>query len=120
MRREIEILGLQNALLDERLDQIVDIVAAEMSVAVGGEDLIDVAFTGGDKFQDGDVEGAAAKIVNGYVAAPLFVQAVSQGCGGGLIDEAQNFAACHAAGVFRGLTLGGVGVGGGGGGRAMR
>src|ERR1700676_3163514 len=119
MRREIEILGLQNALVDERLEQIVDMVATEMSVAVGGEDLIDVAFTGGDKFQDGDVEGAAAKIVNGYVAALLFVQAVSQGCGGGLIDEAQNFEACNAAGVFRGLTLGVVEVGGNGDDRAI-
>ncbi len=75
--------------MNESLEQIVDVVAAEVGVAVGGEDLIDVAFAGGDKFQHGDVEGAAAEIVDGDVAALLFVQAVSEGRGGGFIDEAQ-------------------------------
>src|SRR6202166_217479 len=85
-----------------------------MGVAVGRKDLVDVAFDGGDKFEDGDVEAAAAKIVNGYVAALLFVQAVGEGRGGGLIDETQHFEAGDAAGVFAGLTLGVVEVGGSG------
>src|ERR1700719_12856 len=106
MRREIEILGFTDAFVHEGLEKIVDVVAAEMGVAVGGKDLVDVAFDGGDKFEDGDVEGAAAKIVNGYVAALLFVQAVGEGRGGGLIDETQHFEAGDAAGVFGGLTLG--------------
>src|ERR1700719_23998 len=114
MRREIEILSFADALVHKGLEQIVDIVATEMGVAVGGEHLVNVAFAGGDKFQDGDVEGATAKIVNGNVAALRFVQAVSERRGGGLIDEAQNFEAGDAAGVFGGLTLGIVEVRGNG------
>src|ERR1700682_904383 len=85
-----------------------------MGVAVGGEDLIDITFAGGDKFQDRNVEGAATKIVNGYVAALLFVQSVGKGGGGGLIHEAQHFETGDAAGVFAGLTLSIVKVGGNG------
>src|SRR6202166_4363365 len=90
-----------------------------MGVAVGGKDLVDVAFDGGDKFEDGDVEGAAAKIVNGYVAALLFVQAVSERRGGGLVDEAQDFQASDAAGVFGGFPPGIIEVGGNGDDRAI-
>src|ERR1700732_4400858 len=112
MRGEIKIFGFADALVDEGLEQIVDVVAPEMGVAVGGEHLVNVAFAGGDKFQDGDVEGASAEVVNGYVAALLFVQAVGEGRGGGFVDEAQDFEAGDAAGVFSGLTLGVVEVGG--------
>src|ERR1700732_1555199 len=105
MRGEIKIFGFADALVDEGLEQIVDVVAAEVGVAVGGEHLVNVAFAGGDKFQDGDVEGAATKIVDGYVAALLFVQPVRKGRGGGLIDEAQDFDAGDASGVFGGLAL---------------
>ena len=51
------------------LQEFVDVVAAEVGVAVSREDLIDVAFGGGDEFEDGNFEGSAAEIVNGYVAA---------------------------------------------------
>ena len=64
------------AMMDEGLQEIVDIVAAEMRVAVGGEDLVDVAFAGGDQLQDGNIERAAAEIVDGHVAALFFVQAI--------------------------------------------
>src|SRR6202047_5113069 len=106
MRGEIKIFGFADALVDEGLEQIVDVVATEMGVAVGGEHLVNVAFAGGDKFQDGDVKGAAAKIVNRYLAALLFVQSVSERRRGWFVDEAQNFEARYAAGVFGGLTLG--------------
>src|ERR1700692_1396484 len=90
-----------------------------MSVAVGGEHLVDVAFAGRDKFEDGDIEGAAAKIVHGYVAALFFMETVGKRRSRGLIDEAQNFEAGDAAGVFGSLALRVVEVGGNGDDRAI-
>src|ERR1700732_3687660 len=90
-----------------------------MGVAVGGEHLVNVAFAGGDKVQDGDVKDPAAKIVNRYLAALLFVQSVSERRRGWFVDEAQNFEARYAAGVFGGLTLGIVEVSGNGDDRAI-
>ena len=84
---------------------VVDIVAAEVRIAVGGEHLVDVAFGGADELEDRDIEGAAAEIVNGDVAALLLVQTVGERRGGGLVDEPQNFEAGEAAGVFGGLAL---------------
>src|SRR5579864_304309 len=76
-----------------------------MRVAIRRKNLVDVAFAGADEFQNGDIEGAAAKIVDGYVAALLFVQAISErGCGW-FVDETQDFEAGKAAGVFGGLAL---------------
>ena len=107
------------AVMDESLQEIIDVVAAEVRVAVGGEHLINVAFAGGDQFEDGNVEGAAAEIVDGDVAALLFVQAISQRGGGGLVDQAQNFKAGDASGVFGGLALRVVEIGGHGNDRAI-
>ena len=43
--------------------------------------------------QDGDVEGAAAQVVDQDVLAVLLVQAVGQRRGGGLVDDAQHLQA---------------------------
>ena len=102
---KIEAAILQHAMMHEGLQEIVDVVAAEVRVAVGGEDLVDVAFAGGDQLEDGNVEGAAAEIVDGYVAALFFVQAVGERGGSWFIDEAQDFEAGDSAGVFGGLAL---------------
>jgi hypothetical protein len=37
MRRKVDFVFLQNFFVDERLQKIVNVVAAEMRVAVGGE-----------------------------------------------------------------------------------
>src|SRR5712672_2832558 len=76
-----------------------------MSIAVGGEDLVDVAFAGGDEFQNGNIEGAPTEIVYGDVAALLFVEAVGQGRGGRFVDQAQDFETGDLSGVFGGLAL---------------
>jgi len=55
----------------ESLEQIVDVVAAEMRVAVGGKYLEDVAVGRGNELEDGNVESAAAEIIDGYLAALL-------------------------------------------------
>src|SRR5882762_10176746 len=102
--REINFIMLENQFVDKNLQKIVDIVAAEMRVAVGRENLIDVAVAGGNELENGNIECAAAEIVDGNFAALLFVQAVGERGGGGLVDEAKNFEAGDLAGVLGGLA----------------
>ncbi len=105
MRAEIE----RELLLDfgarQRQQRVVNIVAAEMRVAVRREHLIDIALVGGNQFQDRNIERAAAEIVDGDFAALLLVQAVGERCGGRLVHEAQNFEAGDSSRIFRGLAL---------------
>src|SRR5436853_934923 len=89
--REIDFIVLENLLVDKGLQKIVNIIAAEMGVAVGGENLIDVAVAGGNELENGDVEGAAAEIVDSDFAALPLVQAVSERSRGRFVDEAEDF-----------------------------
>ena len=91
-------------------DALVEIVAAEMGVAVGGFHLDDVVAD----VQDGDVESAAAEVVHGNGFVGFFVKAVSQGRGGGFVDDALDVQPGDLAGVLGGLPLAVVEVGGGG------
>ena len=52
--------------------QIVDVVAAEMRVAVGGDDFEDAVV----QLENGDVEGATTEVVDGDDAVLLLVEAV--------------------------------------------
>ena len=65
-------------------DALVDVVAAQVGVAVGRLHLDD-AFA---DFQDGDIEGAAAEVVHGDGFVFLLVQAVGQRRRRGLVDDA--------------------------------
>src|SRR5258708_5063923 len=98
--------GSHNLVLQEFKQQIVDVVAAEVRVTVGGKNLENVAFGGGNQLEDGNVEGAAAEIVDGDFAALLFVQAVGEGRSSWFVDEAENFEAGNFTGVLGGLALG--------------
>ncbi len=90
-------------------DSLVPVVTAQAGVAAGGLDLED-ALT---DLQDGDVEGASAKVVDqDGLVVPLFVEPVGQGGGGGLVDDAQHFQAGDLAGFLGGLALGVAEVGG--------
>ena len=91
-------------------EQVVDVVAAEVRVAVGGLHLEDAVV----ELENGDVEGAAAEIVDGDGAVLGAIEAVGERCGGGLVDEAKHFKAGHAACVLGGLALRIVEVGGDG------
>jgi hypothetical protein len=73
-------------LFDEEFRQApVQVIAAEAGVAVGGEHLKD-AFT---QFEDGEVERAAAQVVNGDLRAlAQAVQTVGQRGGGRLVHDA--------------------------------
>jgi hypothetical protein len=54
--------------------QVVDVVAAEVGVAVGGDDLEDALM----QLENGDIEGAAAEVVDGDEAVLLLVEAVGE------------------------------------------
>ena len=101
------------------LQRVVDVVAAQVRIAVRGKHLIDVAVARGDQFENRNVEGAAAEIVNGDLAALLFVQAISERRGGRFIHQAQDFEAREAAGIARGLPLRVIEIGGHGDDRAV-
>ncbi len=89
-------------------DALVEVVAAEVGVAVGGLDLEDAVA----ELEDGDVERAAAEVVDGDLLVGLLLEAVGQRGGGGLVDDALDVEAGDAAGVLGGLALRVVEVGG--------
>src|SRR5207302_18424 len=106
MRRKIDFIVLEYQFVDKGLQKIVNVVAAEMGVAIGGENLIDVAIAGGNELENGDIEGAAAEIVDGDFAALPFGQCVRARSSGPLVARAANFRAGDYAGVLGGLGLG--------------
>ena len=90
--------------------RVVPIVAAEVGVAVGGLDLEDAVAD----FEHGNIERAAAQVVDGDLLVLLLVEAVGQRGGGRLVDDAQHFEAGDLAGVLGGLALGVVEISGDG------
>src|SRR2546421_729644 len=61
MRRKINFIVLENQFVDKGLQKIVNVIATKMSVAVGGENLINVAVASGNELENGDIESAAAE-----------------------------------------------------------
>ena len=83
-------------------DLLVEVIAAQVGVAVGGQNLDDAVAD----VDDGDIEGTAAQVVDHDLLLGLIVQAVGQGCRCGLVDNTLDFEACDLAGVLGRLTLG--------------
>ncbi|AER56389.1 putative NAD-specific glutamate dehydrogenase [Pseudoxanthomonas spadix BD-a59] len=104
--------------LVELVDQVVDdpgveVFATQEGVAVGGQHLeLLLAVDVGD-LDDRHIEGAAAQVIHGDLAVLriALVQAIGQGRGGGLVDDALDVQACNPAGVLGRLTLAVVEVG---------
>ena len=91
-------------------DPHVEVFAAEERVPVGRFHLEQAVVD----FQDGDVEGAAAEVIDRDRPGFLLVEAVGQRRRGRLVDDAQHFEAGDLAGVLGRLTLGVVEIGGNG------
>ena len=89
-------------------DHLVEVVAAEMGITGGGENLKHTVA----HLQHRHVEGAAAEVEDQDALVALAVEAVGQGRGGGLVDDAQHLKAGDLAGILGGLALGIIEVGG--------
>ena len=89
-------------LVDDPLDDLlVNVVAAQVGVAAGGFDFGDALA----HLQDGDVEGAAAEVINGDGLFLLLIQPVGQRRRRRLVDDAHHFQPGNLPGVLGGLPL---------------
>ncbi len=82
-------------------DELVDVVAAEEAVAGGGDDLEDVA----REIEEGEVERAAAEVVDRDALVAALAEAVGEGRGGGLVEDAEHLEAGLARGDLGGGAL---------------
>jgi hypothetical protein len=99
--RQINAVALPELSGDPVDDSLVQVVAAEMGIAVGGLHL-DHAFA---HFEDRYVERAAAEVVHGDRLVLLLVEAVGErGCGR-LVDDAHDLEAGDLTSVLGGLAL---------------
>jgi hypothetical protein len=99
--RQVDAVLLLELADDPVDDALVDVVAAQVRVAVGGLHFHHALA----HFQDRDVEGAAAEVVDRDGLVLLLVQAVGQRGRRGLVDDAHHFEAGDLAGVLGGLAL---------------
>ena len=82
-------------------DCFVEIVAAQMGVAVGGAHFENTVA----KLEDRDVESTAAEVVDGDFFVLLLVETVGQRSGSRFVDDAADFESGDTAGVLSGLAL---------------
>ena len=87
-------------------EQVVEVVAAELGVAVAGQHLDDAALG----LDDGHVERAAAEVVDEEPLGPGLRRVVGQGGGGRLVEDADDLQPGELAGLAGGLPLGVVEV----------
>jgi hypothetical protein len=90
-------------------DDLVEIVASQVGIAIGGFHL-EYAIA---QFQDGNVKGTSTQVEDSDLQiGTLFIKSVSQrGCRG-LIDDPLDLQSGDLAGFFGGLTLGIAEIGG--------
>ena len=87
---------------EQPLDQgAIEVVAAQMRVAVGGQDFEDPVLDA----ENGDVEGAAAQVVDGDQALGELLQAIGERGRRGLVDDPQRLEPRDARGVLGRLAL---------------
>src|SRR3546814_15319775 len=91
-------------------DLAVEILAAEEGVAVGRLHLEHAVAD----FEDRNVEGTAAEVIDRDRLVLRLVEAIGERCRGRLVDDAQHFEAGDLAGVLGRLTLRVVEIGGDG------
>src|SRR5882757_7935911 len=80
----------------------VNIIAAEPSIAIGGQDAKDALI----EFENGNIKRTATQIVNGDPRAVFeSVQAIGQRSGGRFIDHSFDREPCQLSGPFCRLAL---------------
>ncbi len=82
-------------------EDLVEVVAAEVGVAVDAEDFEDAVAD----VEHGDVERSAAEVEDADFFILLFIEPVGEGRGGGLGQHAEDLKAGDFAGVLGGLAL---------------
>ena len=82
-------------------DALVEVIAAQMGIAVGCQNLGNAVA----HLNDGHIEGAAAQVVHHDLLVGLFIHTVGQAGGGGLVDDTLHVQAGDGACVLGGLTL---------------
>jgi len=102
---KIDFSVLKDQFVDKCLEQIVDVVATEVRVAIGRKNLEDIAVSGGDKLENGNIEGPAAEIVDSALPRCFWWQAVGERGRSRFVDKAKNFEAGDFARVLGGLAL---------------
>ncbi|GAG78994.1 unnamed protein product [marine sediment metagenome] len=104
---QVDAFGLFELVSQMIYQRLVEVVAAEVRIAVGTEDLDDVIADIENRY----VEGSAAEVEdrNLFVLFPL--KAVGKRCGGRLIDNSLDLEPCYFAGVLGCLALRVVEVG---------
>ncbi len=96
-------------LADDVFDEgVVPVIAAELGVAVGGEDFEDAVAD----FENGNIEGSTAEVINGDFLIGFFVETVGQRGGGRLVDDAEDLESGDLTGCLGGVALGIVEISG--------
>ena len=95
-----------NSATSQSMSALVEVVAAEVRVAVGGLHLEHAL----GQLEHRDVVGAAAQVEHGDLLVLLLVEAVGQRRRRRLVDDAEHVEAGDLAGVLGGLALGVVEV----------
>ncbi len=113
LHRELVAAQVDAGLLFELVRQVVDntqveVLPAEEGVAVGRLHLKDAVAD----LEDGDVEGAAAQVIDRDHARAALLEPVSERGSGRLVDNAQHLEPGDLAGVLSRLALGIVEIGG--------
>ena len=83
-------------------DNLVEVIAAQVGISVGGFHLDHTAA----QFQDGDIEGTAAQVIDRHLHILVhLVQTVGKGRGRRLVDDTFHVQTGNLASLFGGLTL---------------
>ena len=107
--RSMPSLFLNSAMIQSMI-ALIEVVAAEVRIAVGRLDLDDALAD----FEDRNVERAAAEVVDGDRLVLLLVEPVGERGRRRLVDDAHDLEAGNLPGVLRRLALRVVEVGGNG------
>ncbi|MNQ62226.1 NAD-specific glutamate dehydrogenase [compost metagenome] len=104
----IELATQTGLFLDPVCQQMIEIIATQRRVAAGSHHLEHPAM----QTQDGNVKGAATEVIDGDHPFLTGVEAVGDGGGGGLVEQAQHVQTGQPGRILGALALGVIKIGG--------